>query len=922
MAGDEILRSLITTLELKAQSWNNDIKAAQREAKAFSNEWKASLGVMKEVGTALSAAGAAITGSMLLATKMAVDFGDELNDLRQKTGASVENLSRLTFAAEQSGSSLDGISTGLKFLSKNMELAIGGSKQQQQAFGALGISSRDLAEAHGDVNKVFLTLADRFKELPDGASKSALAMQIFGKSGTDLIPTLNEGSAGIQKLGDNAAAAGHVITQDFASASDKLNDTIHEAETAVGGLSISVASALLPSLQSAAETARDTISAFADFAKQHEDLTKLVFGLGVALTGAGGLLLGITAVGAVIGPLTVGIAALGGAMAVLSGVAIIGLVVAVGSLVKGMYDAEVAIEGARKATEEQSKSADKAVESLRAHGIAIDTTGMSADQATQAIAKAGQQLVVHKQVTDEAAATAKWFAEKTAEVAQAHKDAEAANKAADEQFKEWGKTLATIPIGRFTDDFDRLSAVIHDFQEGTDRAHDKWKDFRELLGLPIPDVNLDSIFSGIDFGAATANTNISALKINVDQLKTTVDGYGPTTKEVLAQSAADWKAYNDAVAADQKRMDDAIRDVKESAGHIFDDMFIRGEGVFESLGNALKGGALSLGRSIFEDVTGALLGPIKKAFDDFFTGLLEGSGIKSFLSGLGDKLGGLLGGVFGGGSDVVSSVAGGASSAAGGASSAVGSVSSGVTGLVSAVSGVVGAISGIIGNFQTARLEGTMNAVEANTRATYIDLEIIANQHLSQMIYTLGVMNQSLTWINMAIDQSNAELVQIKGAIGGSYVPVSAPATTPSYATPTIGQLASTTSTATGGDPDAPVRDAVGQWLYHNFTIDPGAAYGSPYHLHVTDPISIFQASQEGTVLDAYRRGTDYVPRTGIYQLHQGEAVIPAEQNYGSGSDRSIVVVIEVDGREIARAAAPHLYDLTRNEGWRLTASR
>jgi hypothetical protein len=37
-------------------------------------------------------------------------------------------------------------------------------------------------------------------------------------------------------------------------------------------------------------------------------------------------------------------------------------------------------------------------------------------------------------------------------------------------------------------------------------------------------------------------------------------------------------------------------------------------------------------------------------------------------------------------------------------------------------------------------------------------------------------------------------------------------------------------------------------------------------------------------VIDSYASGTDYVPRTGNYQLHQGEAVIPAAQNNNSRS--------------------------------------
>ena len=38
-------------------------------------------------------------------------------------------------------------------------------------------------------------------------------------------------------------------------------------------------------------------------------------------------------------------------------------------------------------------------------------------------------------------------------------------------------------------------------------------------------------------------------------------------------------------------------------------------------------------------------------------------------------------------------------------------------------------------------------------------------------------------------------------------------------------------------------------------------------------------ASDPGLVLGSYAKGTDYVPKTGLYELHQGEAVIPANIN-------------------------------------------
>src|SRR5207244_3517029 len=75
--------------------------------------------------------------------------------------------------------------------------------------------------------------------------------------------------------------------------------------------------------------------------------------------------------------------------------------------------------------------------------------------------------------------------------------------------------------------------------------------------------------------------------------------------------AEDWAKEEIAYQKYAMSIEAATKSVKDSAGKVFDDMFIKGQNVFTSLKNALEGGVLSLGRSIFVDVAGALGGPIK-----------------------------------------------------------------------------------------------------------------------------------------------------------------------------------------------------------------------------------------------------------------------------------------------------------------------
>src|SRR5262249_17363417 len=153
-----------------------------------------------------------------------------------KTGVTVEDLSKLKFAAEQSGSSFDGLQTALRGLANNMEAAAAGSKSQEAAFKALGVSATDASGNLRPMNDVLLDVADKFKTMPDGATKSALAMDIFGRSGLAMIPMLDEGSAGIKAMGDQAQRLGIVFTGEAAKGADEFNDAQHALRVGLEGL--------------------------------------------------------------------------------------------------------------------------------------------------------------------------------------------------------------------------------------------------------------------------------------------------------------------------------------------------------------------------------------------------------------------------------------------------------------------------------------------------------------------------------------------------------------------------------------------------------------------------------------------------------------------------------------------------------------
>ncbi len=199
-------------------------------------------GMLAGLGVTLSAAGFA---AMI---KNAIDAADHLNKLSQKIGISVEALSTLRFAAQLSDVSLESLQKGIKGLSQNITEANTGIGDGAQMFEALGISVKNADGSMKSTDAVLLNVADVFAHLEDGAVKTALAVKLFGKSGMDMIPLLNQGAAGINQLTAEAERLGLKLTTETARSAEAFNDNLTALKASSSSLSISLARDFLPEL--------------------------------------------------------------------------------------------------------------------------------------------------------------------------------------------------------------------------------------------------------------------------------------------------------------------------------------------------------------------------------------------------------------------------------------------------------------------------------------------------------------------------------------------------------------------------------------------------------------------------------------------------------------------------------------------------
>lgn len=271
------LAKLVVKLEAQSSQLTKELQSATRKIDTFEKGVKSAVGRVKSAfgGFAEGFAGAFSIGAITSFAKATIDMADEVNRASQVVGLSTEAFSGLQYAAKQAGVESATFQTSLTKLSKTAVDAADGTGTAADAFKALGVSVKGADGSLKSVDQLLIETADAFSKYGDSAEKTAAAQAIFGKSGAELLPFLNEGRSGIEALRAEAERLGLVISTDAAQAADQFNDTMDRLKGAVSGAAQGVVQKLLPTLNGLA-----TLTA--DAATESSALTAVMDGLAVA----------------------------------------------------------------------------------------------------------------------------------------------------------------------------------------------------------------------------------------------------------------------------------------------------------------------------------------------------------------------------------------------------------------------------------------------------------------------------------------------------------------------------------------------------------------------------------------------------------------------------------------------------------------
>ena len=311
------------------------------------------------------AVGAAMTAAFVGAAKALnsffgsmIDRGDALDKMSQRIGISVEGLSKLSQMAQLCGSDMGTFEGAITKLQKSLEGAAQGGAAQQMAFQRLGLSITDLKAMSPE--EQFLTVSKAMGGLTDQSERTAMAMELFGKSGTQLMPFFNQGEEGISAMEQKITDLGGVMSNEGAKAMADLNDALTLLKNGIAGTAQNMMASLAPAMTKTIEFLTKAFTATKQFLSNHPGIKMMIGTVGGAAIAFGSAAAAMTAWGLAAGKLSAAIKLVNGALAVFKMsnpwiLAIGAAGAAVGGLIAYLNKGEKAVQDFSRKCEEQTQ---------------------------------------------------------------------------------------------------------------------------------------------------------------------------------------------------------------------------------------------------------------------------------------------------------------------------------------------------------------------------------------------------------------------------------------------------------------------------------------------------------------------------------------------------------------------------------------
>lgn len=240
------LFTLAAKLGLDTSEYEKSVKGAVSSGKNLGDKLTSTFNTIKKAAAAVISVAVikkGIDSVINLANEIAA-AGDAIDKQSQALGLSRKAYQEWDYILSQNGASINSLGVSMKTLNSAILSAAEGGEEAKSAFAKLGLGIHEIENLN--MEDQFEAVVRAFQRMPAGAKKSALAVQLFGRNGMELLPLLNSSSTSIDELRQAAEDLGIIMSDDAVDASVEYTNAIDTMKRSFNALKYNIGSQLLP----------------------------------------------------------------------------------------------------------------------------------------------------------------------------------------------------------------------------------------------------------------------------------------------------------------------------------------------------------------------------------------------------------------------------------------------------------------------------------------------------------------------------------------------------------------------------------------------------------------------------------------------------------------------------------------------------
>lgn len=298
------------------------VQMSMDQAKKKLSEYGDALGNgLKKAGTYSAGIIAGFAAMAIKSTKDLGSLAEEIDNMSKRTGISAQSIQGLRLAADQTSVPLSTMETAAKKLNINLQKMEEEGVKSQRAIRDLGLNFKEVAKL--PVDEQMFKIGNALAKVEDDGKRTTLAMELFGKAGTDLIPVFGDGADTIKTWTDMARDAGQLLNNETIDAALKADTAFDNYEATMKRLTTTIGTQVVPVITKLVENVAPLLKQIAEWiGKNPEMISQLV-------TWGGAILAASTAIGTTVKvfeslkAVSAGLSVLSSVLTVLTGISLL-----------------------------------------------------------------------------------------------------------------------------------------------------------------------------------------------------------------------------------------------------------------------------------------------------------------------------------------------------------------------------------------------------------------------------------------------------------------------------------------------------------------------------------------------------------------------------------------------------------------------